>query len=62
MDDDKDFDYVPPTESRTTLKNMTGVRQVLHTGYIFEEISHFVCLLFFFLFFADGFHFLFVKI
>ena len=64
MDDDKDFDYVPPTdlsleEAEDDIEEYEGSSS--STTHVLKRYrTLFVC--FFFLFFADGFHFLFVKI
>ena len=75
MDNDKDFDYVPPTDlslvlrcllrkPRTTLKNMRGVSFNLTYHRTLVRFLKRYCALFvffYFLFFADGFHLLFVN-
>ena len=58
MDDDKDFDYVPPTdlsleEAEDDIEEYEGSPSSNvppYTGYIFEEISRFVCFLCFLIF------------
>ena len=73
MDDDKDFDYVPPTdlsleEAEDDIEEYEGSPSKERTTnwlyfcplFLKRYRTLFVC--FFFLFFADGFHFLFVKI
>ena len=62
MDNDKDFDYVPPTdlsleeaeddieEYEGSPSKVTYYTLVIFLPGIFEEISHFLCLLFFLIF------------
>ena len=67
MDDDKDFDYVPPTdlpleEAEDDIEEESVKVTYRRTLVIFLKRCSTLFVCFFFLLFAYGFHFLLVKI